>query len=503
MQKYDVIIIGSGLGGLECGYILSKEGYKVCILEKNKQIGGNLQTFVRDKCIFDTGVHYIGGLDEGQNLNRFLKYFGIMDDLRLRKMDVEGFDLITFDGDHMKYPHAMGYDRFIDNLSAWFPKERRNLERYCEKIQDLCQQFPLYNIREGDSYVLNTDMLEINAMDYINSVISDPKLRNVVAGSNPLYAGVSDKTPLYVHALVSNTYIESAWRCVDGGSQIAKYLVRRIRENGGALFKHKEVVKFGFKGGDLKNVLLANGEVMEAKYFISNIHPAATLDMVEEGRIRKVYRNRIKGLENTISVFSVHITLKEKKFPYLNHNYYHYCADNVWDSWALSKTNWPGGYMLSTPASSKSEEWADCITLMVYMDYGEVKQWENTFNTVSNGNDRNEDYQRFKTEKAEIVIDLVAERWPEIRSAIKNVYTSTPLSYRDYIGTSDGSLYGVMKDHKNPMKSFISPRTKIPNLLLTGQNLNLHGILGVTVGSIVTCSELLGAKYLVDKVKAA
>jgi len=57
MSKYDVIIIGSGLGGLQCGYILSREGFKVCIVEKNDQIGGSLQNFVRKDCIFDVGGH--------------------------------------------------------------------------------------------------------------------------------------------------------------------------------------------------------------------------------------------------------------------------------------------------------------------------------------------------------------------------------------------------------------------------------------------------------------
>jgi all-trans-retinol 13,14-reductase len=97
MPVYDVVIIGSGLGGLECGYILSKEGYKVCILEKNRQFGGSLQIFVRDKAIFDTGIHYIGGLDEGQNLNQSFKYFNIMDKLKLHRMDKDGFDRVTFD----------------------------------------------------------------------------------------------------------------------------------------------------------------------------------------------------------------------------------------------------------------------------------------------------------------------------------------------------------------------------------------------------------------------
>ncbi|PJC62258.1 MAG: all-trans-retinol 13,14-reductase, partial [Flavobacteriales bacterium CG_4_9_14_0_2_um_filter_32_27] len=50
-KEYDFVIIGSGLGGLACAYILASEGYSVVVLEKNHQIGGNLQVFSRDKCI--------------------------------------------------------------------------------------------------------------------------------------------------------------------------------------------------------------------------------------------------------------------------------------------------------------------------------------------------------------------------------------------------------------------------------------------------------------------
>ena len=79
MEKFDVVIIGSGLGGLECGYILSKKGLNVCILEQNYQIGGCLQTFKRSGVTFDTGFHYIGGLEDGQSLNQLFNYFKLLD----------------------------------------------------------------------------------------------------------------------------------------------------------------------------------------------------------------------------------------------------------------------------------------------------------------------------------------------------------------------------------------------------------------------------------------
>ena len=70
-----IVIVGSGIGGLVCGAILAKEGYKVLVLERNKQIGGCLQIFVRDKLIFNSSVHYVGGLDKGQNLYKVLMLY--------------------------------------------------------------------------------------------------------------------------------------------------------------------------------------------------------------------------------------------------------------------------------------------------------------------------------------------------------------------------------------------------------------------------------------------
>ena len=125
-----------------------------------------------------------------------------------------------------------------------------------------------------------------------------------------------------------------------------------------------------------------------------------------------------------------------------------------------------------------------------------VKKWGNT--TVGR---RGEDYINFKTEKAEKLLSFVETGIPGFRSHIEKYYTSTPLTWRDYTGTWAGSAYGILKDYKNLVKSFIMPRSKIPNLYFTGQNLNLHGILGVTIGSFMTCGELVGPKYLIKKVK--
>ncbi|HNP19729.1 MAG TPA: NAD(P)/FAD-dependent oxidoreductase [Fulvivirga sp.] len=506
-EKYDIVIVGSGLGGLECGAILSEEGYKVIVLEKNKQIGGNLQIFSREKRIFDTGIHYIGGLDKGENLYGYFKYIGIMDDLKIKKLDDDGFDVVSFEGDPIEYRYGQGYDNFIEIMSGYFPKEREGIIKYCNTLKDVCRSFPMYNIEPRNTEQAHSIYLDINAREFIESCTDNKKLQQVLAGTNVLYAGEGDKTPLYVHALVINSYIESSWRCIDGGSQIAILLSRKIRNNGGKVVKHAEVVSFDFEGENIKSAVLADGSKIDGDMFISNMHPAVTLDLIDEGRLRKAYRKRIQSLENSISVFIVYLVLKKDRIKYFNRNYYHYIHADVWNG-ANYKDRWPEGYALFTGISSKTDEYTDAMTIMSYMRYEDTKKWEETFNTVSKDNPsskdstRGQEYEAFKKEKAELLIDELEKRFPNIRDDIESYYTSTPLTYRDYIGTTDGSLYGVSKDHKNPLKSFISAKTKVPNLYLTGQNLNMHGVLGVTIGAVTTCSEIIGHEKLMAKIKA-
>ena len=502
MGEYDVIVIGSGLGGLISAAILSEEGRRVLVLEKNKQLGGNLQIFARNKRIFDTGVHYIGGLDKGETLYKYFKYLGLMDDLKLHRLDMEGYDVISFDDDPLEYRYAQGYDAFIESMSEHFPDERAGIVKYCEKIQEICEAFPMYWVRKSEGSDESMNFLEINARDFIASCTSNEKLQKVLGGSNPLYAG-DENTPFYVHALVFNSYTESAWRCIDGGAQIARLLVKKIKSHGGIIKNHSEVKRFLFDDVEATGVELTNGKQHFAKTFISNAHPELTLDMIGEGKLLKAYTKRIRSLKNTSAAFVLYMVLKPNTVPYFNHNYYHYMDDRVWEGTEYKAEDWPPSYAVFTGKSSKCDAYSDVLIAMAYMRFEEVEPWAHTFNSVAKNKHRGESYDAFKIRKAEQLLDTMEKKFPNIRESIETYYTSSPLTYRDYIGTKDGSMYGISRDHKAPLRSFISSRTKVPNLFMTGQNLVMHGILGVTISAVKTCTEILGYDYLMDKIIAS
>ena len=491
------------MGGLICADVLGREGYKVCLLEKNRQLGGSLQTYVRDKVIFDSGVHYLGGLGKGQNLYQVFKYLGILDKLKLQKMEEDVFDKILIEGDNKEYVYAQGYENFIQHLLKDFPDEEIALRLFCDKIKEVCSKFPLYNLRTGGNMDEKNTVLGIDTRTFIESITSNKKLQAVLVGNSMLYVLQSDKTPFYVHAMILNSYIESSWKCIDGGSDIGKFIAKNIREHGGDIHRNTEVKRIVVENGKVSHVETADGSHVYGKNFISNMHPVRTLDMIESNLIKAAYKHRIKSLENSIGGFVVYIVFEKESYPYIKNNFYFIKDGQEWNLTEYNDETWPSCYCIFCPASSKSPVYADSMTLLTYMRFDEVKQWADTFNTVSKEVDRGKEYEAFKKRKAEKLLDLVEEKFPGIRKAIKTYYTATPLSYRDYIGNDDGSMYGIVKDYSNPLKTFISPRTKIPNLYLTGQNLNLHGILGATMSGLVTSVAFLGSEDIIEKIRNA
>ncbi len=498
-KVYDFVIIGSGLGGLQCAYILADHGFSVCVLEKNQQLGGSLQVFSRDKTVFDTGVHYLPALDEGQPLHSYFKYFGLTDSVKWKKME-NHFDQISFD-DGSKFHHASSWEAFENELIQEFPEEEKAIRLYSRTIQETVTTFPLDQLEFSEQNHTDIGLLGLGAKELIDGLTLNPKLRAVLAGSNLLYAGSADKCPLYIHALVTHGYVLSAYRCVDGGSQLAKELSKRIREKGGELLRRKKVVGFELEDGRLTAAKTEDGETYRGKNFISNIQPKVLLQMIGKEHFKPSFYNRFQRASHTLSSFSVHIVCKPRSFPYLNYNVYHHTSDNVWAKPDYTEDEWPLQYLLCTPATSKSEEWADGISIMTYMRFDEVKQWANSHNTIVSPDERPTDYEAWKHQKTEQLLNAVKKRFPEIRNCIQSVYASTPLTFRDYIGNDDGNMYGTEKDFRRGAANFIAPQTKIPNLWLTGQYLNLHGIFGVTISSIITCSQFLDKKELLERIK--
>ena len=490
-MKYDAVIIGSGLGGLECAHILSKAGMSVLLLERGTQAGGCLQSYRRHGLAFDTGFHYVGGLDKGQSLHSAFRHLGLLR-LPWQRLD-NHFDRVTIG--NQTFSFAQGYDAFVETLTAAFPAERDALNKYADMLKQCGeQQFDALNPQTGESSLLSR-FFETSAYQYLTETFHDPLLINVLCGTSLKMELRKESLPLFTFAHGNGSFIESSWRLKGDGSLIVNSLADGIRMHGGEIICNTEVRELVEKDGKLVHAVCSNGEIYEGNIFISNIHPAVTCNLVKQSsRMKKVYRSRITHLENTFGMFTVSLRIKPQTLRYFNWNQYIYKEPDVW-AFHL-KNNPVSGVLVSCRIPEDGSKYVQQVDLLTPMNWSECEQWSHT--EVGR---RGEDYKAMKKRVADECITLAERFIPGLRDRITGCYTSTPLTYRNYTLTPEGSAYGLRKDFRNPMITLLSPRTPIPNLLLTGQNLMLHGLHGVTMTALFTCAEVLGKESIWNIVK--
>lgn len=490
-----VIIIGSGLGGLSCGVILAKNGYRVTVLEQSAQVGGCLQCFTRRGAKFETGMHFVGSAAEGQTLSRLMRFLELAGDVKLSRLDPSGYDVVSLEGKLYKF--ANGRQAFVDQMAEYFPAQRANLERYYDLIERISNASTLHSLKHAESdAAVNTEYQLRSIDEVINSVITDSTLAKVLVGNLPLYAAEAGKTPFSTHAFIMDFYNQSAFRFVGGSDTVARSLVATIRKYGGDVKANRRVTRIVCGQSRAVAVELADGELIQCDYVISDAHPKRTLELLDTKLIRPAFRNRINSIRQTVGGFSVYLQFKDHSVPYLNYNYYGYQGNTPWNCECYTPASWPKGFLYMHFCQCDRQQFASTGVILSYMQMADVARWAGT--KVGH---RGEDYEEFKRLKAERLIDAVELHFPGLRSNIENYYTSTPLTYLDYTGTDGGSMYGNAKDIALGAACRVPQRTRVPNLFLTGQNINSHGMLGVLVGAIVTCSEFLTAPAIYEQIK--
>ncbi|MBQ4398408.1 MAG: NAD(P)/FAD-dependent oxidoreductase [Bacteroidales bacterium] len=480
------IIIGSGLGGLSTGVILAKNGYDVTILEQASQVGGCLQCFTRDGVKFETGMHFIGSLDDGQVLSHYFNYLGIKDKVVLNRLDPKAYDVVSLQGERFAFPN--GRDAFIEKFAQRFPDQRENLEHYCDLVEQVASLSPFRDLQHvvDESRFIDDKLLYQSLSDVIDQTITDPLLREVLVGNLSLYAAQRGKTPFATHAFIFDFYNSSAFRIVGGSDAIVKALTEVFEQHGGKVLTRRKVTKILVEGKKASGVLTANGEKFTADVVISDVNPKQMIGMVDDGVFTQAYKSRIKGIADTTAVFSLFLRFKEGAMPYLNSNFYGFSTDSPWQMNGDIGDKWPQGYLYMHHCHEPNPKYARGGVVLAYMSMDAVRNWSDT----SIGH-RGDDYERFKAHMAERLLDSVEKDFPGLRDAIEAYYAASPLTYRDYTSTPEGSIYGLEKNVNN-IADRVSYKTKVSNLLLVGQNINSHGMLGVLVGTMNVCQHLLG-----------
>ena len=408
----DAVVIGSGLGGLLCGAVLSRKGFRVTVLEGGSQIGGCLQSFSRGGIRFDTGFHSVAGLAPGDPLFSIFEPLGLMD---LPWEKVSSPDEVVVDG----------RSHFLPSPS----------------------EIPAFASLKPLAYNMDfTPEASRSAWGWLRRAGLDTR---VMLGSSLRLQSPLSRISLHEYAHIVYHFMNGSWRLQGGGAVLAEALAADIRSRGGQVLTRKQVV--GITPEASACLVTCSDRSTFRGLVVSDIHPLLTARLLTP-RIRPSYLRRLQVLTNGDGIFTVYIKLKDKTLRYTDH--------------AIFING-----MLVHFGERDAEGYTRSVDLLTHVG-GPVGD---------------------RIALAHSCIHLASTRIGGLENAVADFWTSTPSTWERYTGTPGGSAYGILKEYPRMSVCMVPPRTPVPGLFLTGQNLGLHGVLGVSSTALLTCSHILQA----------
>ena len=489
MSKWDVVIIGSGISSLTCAALLAKKGKSVCVLEQYNKPGGYLHCFSRFGERFDTGAHYVGAMDEGQPFRTLLEYLDVFDEDHFVALDPDGFDVFRFPTFQVQFPK--GYDGVIRALTQQFPQEKVGIQAYFDMIRNVVARFPTYQFNPASDIEMPTEALETSLATTVERLTSNPQLQCVFF-SYCIHHGVRpEDVPFGFHAIVTDSLIRGAYGLRHGGDSVARKFVERIEKGGGKVKLNTRVARLVTKDKLITEVITEDGESFEADWVISGIHPKATFGLVSEPDILSpAFRGRIANLKESTGIFGVYAACTTDMPLNPLRNYYYFGSENPKAFLESTSPTTPGAVFVSSGTRILREGQK---TLPVSFHSSSPIEWFDQWRATAYGA-RPQDYKSLKDELAEGIFELVERYQPGVRASIKQFVTSSPLTNLHFNGSEDGSSYGIYHSMQNTGARSLGPRTRILNLLLTGQNCLFPGLLGAAVSALRTSGHVVGIK---------
>lgn len=479
-----VVIIGSGIGGLTAGIILSKLNFQVTVVERNPLPGGLMRSYIRSGIECPVGVHYMGSLDRGQPLRRLWDYLGVTPLVPIERMGVGGvidryiFDEFTFD-----LPE--GIDAYEDNLKRAFPLDHSQITTIMKDLRQPSRSLSsLDMLMSPETAFLSPESFE-SMGEYLLRLGCSTRLLSVLAVPSTLIGVPLRECPVFYYHMTLASYLLSSWRLACSGSEMADAFVSRLKSLSGDIITGDGVERILIESGRVKGVILQSGRFLEAATVIAAIHPRTVLAMLPIDAVRPVFVERVTQLENTPGIFAVNLAVDADTHEALPYNIYRFytredgsLSHGVFHQ--LLKTGQPGTNILSMMTTSGIEEW---------------RKWEGT-----TSGQRGRDYEAAKEEKSHRFIAEAAQLFGHLRG-MKILDSYSPLTIRDRVNSPDGSAYGILRSTKQLMKTVSLKRFSIGGLFLAGQNSLAPGIMGTMMGSFQTVRRVIGHERFSRKVR--
>ncbi len=501
MKKYDDIVVGSGISGLTLALLLGMNGHSVLLLEKSPRIGGSIARFYKNGIPFDTGFHFTGGFYKNGILHDMLTILDIHDFIKPIYLSREKNNRVVFEAEQAAYDLPTGYSDTIAKMKEYFPSEKSAIDRYFDMVKNVCLKTVAMDLRKISlsPNMLDEDYISLDTM--LNKLTDNPKLKALMAGYSMCY-GVKPKEISFAnHSRVSYGLYESVARVKNGGDAFVTAFKKRFAD-----FDVETMCDcYITECADIQNnivgrLVLNTGEELSCDHLVFTIHPKEILKTLPQNHLSKAFVNRVKAFEPSVGLFSVYgvvepdETLTDSAVEF---------GPSILSLFPMADIN-----KLIDPENTGDQALAIMKNLEINgrKSYQVLNAFEVSFtehlaswkDSVS-GN-RPSAYYDYKQQHIDRIRERIVGAYPEYKDSYKVVDAASPLTFRDYLNSPDGSAYGI----KQKIGQFnLFGKLPLRNIYAAGQSAVLPGIVGAMMSSFIVGRSIVGkenyGRFLIER----
>uniref|UniRef100_A0A3P9IR78 Si:ch1073-13h15.3 n=1 Tax=Oryzias latipes TaxID=8090 RepID=A0A3P9IR78_ORYLA len=528
-KNLDVIVIGSGIGGLTAAATLAKAGKKVLVLEQHDQAGGCCHTYIEKGFEFDVGLHYIGQVHENSLLR--IAFDQITEgQLEFQELNPHFDTVVIGQGkDKREYTIVSGKTEMKTHLMKQFPDETEAIEtffkimklsakktHYLATLKLIPQWLSLFLLKSGIANLVSPvfRLSGTCATDFVNNLTTNKDLQ--VIFSYFFYGVPPSDSSILINALLFHHYKRGAYYPKGGASEIAFHIIRTIQKHGGNCLVRAPVsqILVDDKGAAYGVKVRRGLEEVEvhAPVVVSNCGIFSTFEKLlpPEIQVKQEIQDRLNMMKHgrgSLLVFSG-FDGTEEELGLVSTNFWLY-KDNDMDKsmdefFALSKAEAPDNIpmMFITVPSAKDPEakirhpGKSCMTILTMVKYEWFEEWKDT--TVRK---RGNEYNNYKMRFAKNLFDWACTLFPQIKDKLVFQDVATPLTNMHYLGSQRGAMYSAEHNlERFYAEAVVKNRCKTPvkNLYISGQDVFSCGIAGALHGGLLCASTVLDHIVYID-----
>ncbi len=490
-DAYDVIVVGSGIGGLTAGSLLARSGRSVLLVERHDRVGGYAHAFRRSRYVFDSAVHMVGGCApvafEGAGLvHQLLSTLGVADHCEFERID-PCYAAV--------YPDATLHvpcdlEGFVEAHAAESRTKAKNLRQLLQECLNIRQEVrraselptPLGVMETPDRFPTLLRYRRATLGAVLDAHLDSPRSKAFFATLWP-YLGLppSQVSFVYFATMLMSYVADGAFYCRGSFQRLADALASAIASNGGEVLLKSPVRRIRVEEGRARGVVLENGQQIEAPLVISNTDASQTVEeLVGPEAFPTEYVAALRNLRPSISAFVVYAAAKLDLDPATACHetllYSSYDHDAAYRSCLEGEPSWLSVTVptLSDPKLAPPGEHLLILTTLISHDA--ASSWRTG-----------------KEAMCRRLLQRAGDHYGGLEEALRFVESGTPRTMERYTRNSQGALYGWEITPAQVGAGRPVGETPVPGLRMVGHWTQPGGgIYGVVSSGVQTAQRVLG-----------